>query len=445
MTDRPARAWCTAYRAAWVAPVAAPPVRDGSVVVEGDRIAWVGRAGDEPPALRARTVELGAAMLTPGLVNAHTHLDLTVLRGLLDGLSFFDWIRGVVACRAALSPGELLDSARLGIIQGLERGVTTFADTAPADASFEAMRELGVRGVAYQEVFGPDPQDAPAALRALEGHVTALRARETPLVRVGISPHAPYSVSDDLYAAASSLARKLDLPLAAHIAESVEESELVRAARGPFADSLARRGIAVAPRGRSPIALLERAGVLDQRALLIHCVRCDAEDIAAVARADAAVATCPMSNRYFGHGAAPVVAMRRAGVRVGVGSDSMASNSRMDVLAEARAALAAETGTPAGRELAMATRDGARALGLHAVAGTLEVGRAADLAAFALDADDVTGSAPTLPSGRATLVVVAGIERVRDGRVVGDTGEVADRAGKVADRLRAWRAGATPG
>ncbi|MEA3247267.1 MAG: hypothetical protein U9Q74_14030, partial [Gemmatimonadota bacterium] len=133
MTDRAARAWCTSYRAAWVLPIAAPPMRDGAVVVEGDRIAWVGRAGSEPRRLNASVVELGDAVLGPALVNAHTHLDLTVLRGLLHGLPFFEWIRAVVAARDVLTRDETLDSARAGVVEGFRAGIATFADTAPTD------------------------------------------------------------------------------------------------------------------------------------------------------------------------------------------------------------------------------------------------------------------------------------------------------------------------
>ncbi|HVZ48682.1 MAG TPA: amidohydrolase family protein [Gemmatimonadaceae bacterium] len=438
MTERPQRAWCTSYRAAWVIPVAAPPIRGGAVVVEGSRIAWVGRAGDEPPGLKARTVELGAALLAPGFVNAHTHLDLTVLAGLLDGRPFFEWIRGVVACREALTADELLDSARLGILEGLAGGVTTFGDTAPGDASFDAMRELGVRGIAYQEVFGPDPATAPAALDAIGARIAALRSRASSLVRVGISPHAPYSVSDALYAGAAQLARDLSLPLATHVAESAAESELVAAAAGPFAEFLRGRGIAVAPRAPSPVALLERTGVLAPGALLIHCVRCGEADIAAIARAGAAVVTCPMSNRYFGHGVAPVAAMRRSGIAVGVGSDSMASNGRMDIPAEADAALAGDPAADAADRWALATREGARALGLADLTGTLEAGKAADLVAFPLGAP--TDSPPAPPaSATARLVVVDGVERVRDGRASGDVAGIAPRVRAAAARLRKWR------
>jgi 5-methylthioadenosine/S-adenosylhomocysteine deaminase len=245
-------------------------------------------------------------------------------------------------------------------------------------------------------------------------------------------------VSDALYAGAAQLARDLSLPLATHVADSAAEGELVGAAGGPFADFLRGRGIAVAPRAPTSVALLERTGVLAPGALLIHCVRCDDADIAAIARADAAVVTCPMSNRYFGHGVAPVAKMRRSGIAVGVGSDSMASNRRMDIPAEAEAALADDAAADAADRWALATRDGARALGLGDVTGTLEAGKAADLAAFPLGAPATSPPGPP-PSAVASLVLVDGVERVGGGRASGDLAGVSQRVRAAAARLRKWR------
>ena len=331
VTDRAARVWQTAYRAAWVHPVSAPAIADGAVIVEGDRIVWVGPASQAPGLPQARVVELGDVALTPGLVNAHTHLDLTVMRGLFDGTAFFDWIRGIVAARAQLTEDETLDSARLGAVEALEAGITTVADTSPTAASLQAMAELGLRGTAYLEVFGPDPgqvEGSLAALRSLMAHAAPYAA---PLLRLGVSPHAPYSVSDALYRAVADWARANGLPLATHVAESDAEQALVTEGSGAFAAFLGGRGIPVAPRARTPVALLGAAGVLGPETLAIHCVRCDADDVAMLRATGTAVATCPASNAYFGHGRAPIPAFRTAGIRVGIGTDSMASNARMDL------------------------------------------------------------------------------------------------------------------
>ena len=188
MSERPEREYRVRYHARWVLPVSSAPIEDGTVVIEHDRIAFVGRRSSAP---LARDVELGDSMITPGLVNAHTHLDLTVLRGRIPTGSFFGWIRALMLARNALLPEELLDSARAGDRDGLHAGITTFADTAPSDAPFEAMCEAGVRGIAYREIFGPDPAQCDASLAELRDVVAAMRERETHVVKVGVSPHAP--------------------------------------------------------------------------------------------------------------------------------------------------------------------------------------------------------------------------------------------------------------
>jgi len=418
------------YHARWVVPISRPPLEHATVVEHDGRIVYVGPRADAPP---GADIDLGTVALLPGLVNAHTHLELTVMRGFLEDLSFRSWIfRLTKARRDVLSPEALLDSARAGIAEGLLAGITTFADTNDSGAPFQAMRAMGVRGISYQEVFGPDPAQCSEALAGLRAKVKTLRALETSLVRVGVSPHAPYSVSDALFAATADYARAESLPVAVHIAESEDESLLVREGTGQWADGHRARGIPIEPRGRSPIAMLARTRVLDARPLLIHCVRVDAEDVAAVALHDCAVAHCPASNAKLGHGIAPLSDMVAAGVRVGLGSDSVASNNRMDLLDEARLSILLQR-TRAGRPdavtaahaLELATLGSARALGLDAEIGSLDVGKAADLAAFPLPDrlapvyDPVTALVFSGGGAAATFVAVAGRPLVRQSRLVG--------------------------
>jgi cytosine/adenosine deaminase-related metal-dependent hydrolase len=418
-------------------------------VVEDGRITFVGPRTDAP---RGRDDDLGDALLMPGLVNVHTHLELTALRGFLEDLDFPHWIwrlNGVK--RAVLDRDRMLDSARFGIVEGLRAGITTYADTCDSGVAFDAMLEAGVRGIMYQEVFGPDPASCGQSLAELAAKVAALRPRQTPLVTVGVSPHAPYTVSDSLYAAVASYAREHGLPVAAHIAESEVERELVERGAGIFAEGLAGRGLPVAPRGRSSVALLQRTGVLDTGALLIHCVRLDAEDIATIAGTSCGVAHCPVSNAKLGHGTAPLLEMLDAGILVGLGSDSVASNNRMDLLAEARAATLGQRARVGRHDvlcardaLHLATLGGARAIGLDRAIGSLEPGKSADLAAFPLHAagmpvhDAEAAAVFALPGAVASLVTVAGRERVRDGRVVDADPGLPARMDDTARRMRAW-------
>ncbi len=398
--------------------------------MESGRISYVGRR-DTAPATRD-VVDLGNAYLLPGLVNVHTHLELTVMRGYLEGATFREWILRLTAARSqVLDDAALLASARLGIAEGLLAGITTYADTSSSGVVVEALTQMQARGISYQEVFGPDSRQCAASMEELRQRITRLASRSSSLVRLGVSPHAPYTVSDDLYRAAAEYAAAERLPVAAHIAESREESQLVCEATGPFADGWRARGIPVAARAPSPIALLEKTGVLSNRPLLIHCIHLTRNDITAIARSGSAVAHCPASNAKLRHGIAPLRSLLANGVAVGLGSDSVASNNRMDLLDDARLAAllgdaAANSGhTSAASVLELATLGGARALGLQSEIGALETGRSADLAAFHVDFardEPVYDPATALVFGgggrRAIMVLVAGVELVRDGRLL---------------------------
>ncbi len=439
------------YHARWVVPITRPPLRDGTVAEVGGRIVYVGDRDGAPP---GEDRDLGDAVLLPGLVNAHTHLELTAFRGLLEDLPFREWIARLQRAKeAVMSPERFLDAARLGITEGLRAGITTYADSCDSGTSLQAMRELGVRGIMYQEVFGPDP--SPARVRhsamALHEKLLALHPLVTELQHLGVSPHAAYTVSDPLLALVAR--SELPLPLAIHVGESESELRLVRDGEGPFADALRARGIAVGPRGRSPLALLLRLGVLESRPLLIHCVQVDSEDVRAIAAAGCGVAHCPISNAKLGHGIAPVVEMLDAGIAVGLGSDSMASNNRMDLLEEARVAVLVQRARAgafdalsAHRALELATLGGARALGLAHRVGSLEPGKEADLAAFDLlepcatpSYDAATALVFALGGQPAKFVSVAGNVRVWEWRLRGEDPALVARVSETGEALMRWR------
>ena len=439
------------YHARWIVPVSAPPIRDGTLVEHRGRIEYVGSRAGAPP---GEDRDLGDVVMLPGLVNVHAHLDLSVMRGFLEDLPFGEWIRTLTrARRRVLDESSLLDAARLSLIEALRAGITTLGDTSESGVALRAMGELGVRGTSYQEVFGPDPAACEDAMRGLRERLARLRAEETPRTRAGISPHAPYSVSDALFSAAARFALDESLPMAIHIAESADEMRYVAEAKGDFADSQRERGFALRPRGRTPVAMLERVGALKAKPLLIHAVRVDDRDIEMIAAAGCAVAHCPAANAKLGHGIAPVLDLRRAGVTVGLGSDSVASNNRMDVLEEARLAVlfqrarACEHACLTAKDaLGMATLGGAKALGLDGEVGSLEKGKSADFAAFSLDAphavpltDPIAAAVFSLAGRDATFVAIAGEPKVERGRVLAEPEGLRARVQEAAERLAAWR------
>ncbi|HET7296537.1 MAG TPA: amidohydrolase family protein [Gemmatimonadales bacterium] len=388
-------------RAASVHPVTAPPIPDGAVLVDDrGRIASVGPDAAVPEPPDAERLEFPAGAVVPGLVNCHTHLELTHLAGRIDGRDFAVWIRTIRALKDATTPGEFRRSAEQGVRDAWAAGVTCVADTGSTGASLEALARLGGRGIYYHEVFGPDPAQARTSLSDLAQAVDRLGGFTSAQRRLGVSPHAPYTVSERLYRGVDDLARSAGLPVATHLAESPEETQLVRDGAGPFADALRARGIPVARVARSPVAYLAQLGVLEHatHCLCIHCVQVDPDDVDLLKRAGVSIAHCPRSNRAHGHGTAPLAAFHRAGLRVGLGTDSVVSVGDASLWSEAAAA-----GFAGEEALRMLTLEGARALGLDPDIGSLEVGKQADLAVFP---STILHHPPA--SSTALLTVVAG-------------------------------------
>jgi 5-methylthioadenosine/S-adenosylhomocysteine deaminase len=361
--------------ARWVLPIEGPALEHGALLIGADgRIAAVGPEAAVPRPADAAAEDFGDALLLPGLINTHTHLELTGLEGGPSEPEFDGWIRRVREMKAARPREAFLAAARRGLADCWAAGVTTVADTGDSGAVIEALGEVSGSGIAYHEVFGPHPDQRDASLRGLQEAVERLGRFAGGRVRIGVSPHAPYTVSGPLYAATAAWAREAGLPIAVHLAESPAESALLASGTGAFAGAWRTRGIPMpAPLGRSPVAWLDEHGVLSERTLCIHVVQAGSADVQRLARANAAVAHCPLSNRAHGHGEAPLGALLAAGLRVGLGTDSIMSVGTLDLLAEARAARALAR-LDATRALALCTRDAARALGLEREVGVLAPG-----------------------------------------------------------------------
>ena len=341
-------------RADWVVPMDGPPIADGCVEIERGRIAAVGPArGDEGERHRN-------AVILPGLVNAHTHLEYTAMAGFGDGMPFTPWIADHIRRKDTQSPGDLLDQARAGAAACLAGGVTTVADCCYAGTVAQAAGEAGLRAIVYLEGFS-----AWEGLESrIEAELDALPVSE--LVTAGVSPHAPFTVTHADYAMLIALARRRGLPVATHLLESARETEHLDA----FRDVL----------GRDTVA--------------IHAVLVDEADIALVAELDVPVAHCPRSNALLGCGIAPLTELLAAGVRVGLGTDSPSSAIDFDMWAEMRTAIMlqrARTGRAealsAQTALELATTRSAAAIGLEGSVGSLTPGKAADLLVL-----DMTGS-----------------------------------------------------
>ncbi|MEK6335264.1 MAG: amidohydrolase family protein [Acidobacteriota bacterium] len=450
------------YAARWVLPISSPMLEEGGVAVDNSRIVAVGPRRDVISRFpEFRVEDFGEAAILPGFINAHSHLELTVMRGFLEReeRDFFAWLRKLTLARMAMTSEDLLVSATCGAIEAARAGITLLADaSSAATEAMSALGAIGLRGIVYQESFGPDPGLAKENLAKLRAQIEELRQHESTLVRAGVSPHAPYTVSAPQLELISRLALDERLPLMIHAAESRAEELLLREGRGFFAEGLKARGIEWQPPGTSTIQYLSRHGVLETRPLLAHCINVDAEDLDLIYQSRAGVAHCPKSNLKLGHGHAPVNRFLAREIKFGLGSDSVASNNNCDLLEEARfATLLARLSSdgkpdvnPTTRAdftsedaLFAATLGGARSLGLDNQIGALAEGMQADIAVVGLSASHqqpVSNPVDTLifsSSGRdVVMTVVAGKEVYRNNKVSGiDEGELGERIQKVRMKL----------
>jgi cytosine/adenosine deaminase-related metal-dependent hydrolase len=351
-----------------VFPVAGPPIANGVLTVAGGTIAAVERHG------RA-DLDLGNAAILPGLVNAHTHLDLSGMRGLAPpSPDFTGWLRRVIAHRRARTPEQVQADVRAGLAECVRTGTTLVGDiSGDGSSSYKALVTSGIRAVIFRELIGLPRERALQAMAAAEDWLDTFGT--TNMVRPGLSPHAPYSANEWLYEQAAAACERLGLPLASHLAESREEIELLERRTGLFVGFLSELGV-WDPAGLAPD--VNHYAWICQRAPVTLFAHANFADPLLLALPRPAVVYCPRTHAAFGHPPHPFREFLAHGIRVALGTDSLASNPDLDLLAEARF-LRQRTDVPGETLLRMATLSGAEALGWGNVTGSLEPGKSADL------------------------------------------------------------------
>ncbi|MGZ5040753.1 MAG: TRZ/ATZ family hydrolase [Usitatibacter sp.] len=422
--------------AAHVVPVEPRGVLDDhAVAIDGGKIVGVMPAAPALARFEARdVVRLDRHALIPGLVNLHCHAAMTLMRGMADDLHLMDWLQGHIWPAEAkhVSDEFVHDGSLLAAAEMLRGGVTCVNDMyffpeATARAALRAgiRATLGIIAIEFPSAYAAD-----AAGYLQKGLATRDAYQGGPLIGFSLAPHSPYTVGDEMLRRMAVLAEELDLPLQTHLHETLGEIE----------QGLAQHGV-------RPFERLRRLGLVGPRFIAVHAVHLDEIEMETMAREGVSVAHCPSSNLKLASGIAPIAALRRRGVRVGVGTDGAASNNRLDVLTEMRtAALLAKVSSgdaatlPAHEALEMATLEGARALGLDDRIGSIASGKSADLAAVELS------SVETLPCFDVVshLAYAAGREHVTHVWVAGEARVVERRLADLdehdlVDRARWWQ------
>lgn len=403
----------------WVLPGLRRPIRDGAVLISDGHVVEIGPL-DELAGLpySGDHHHFEGAIITPGLVNAHTHLSLSAMRGLLQPSRFEEWLPRLVTAMRGWTHDDYAASAAFGAQTALLTGTTVVGDIAYGPESSAAAADHGLGGVFYWEVLGIPPEDLYAELQHREfPHADqGLCSRR---IRCGISPHSAYTSEPALLKAVSAAAAELDAPVAIHVAESAAEVELIRAGTGPLAATAARLAPGFSPTGDGPVAYLDHLGVLDN-ATAVHLCQILPTDVPRLAATVRGAVTCPRSNRFLSNRVPPVSRLLAAGVPVGVGTDSSASNTDIDLMSEVRALQDADPSLTPTQLIQLITTMGAIALGCEDRFGMLEPGMEADLSIFDLGRTGSPEADFVARAGSDTLraVISAGQWRVVDGRLV---------------------------
>ncbi|HUN80970.1 MAG TPA: amidohydrolase family protein [Phycisphaerae bacterium] len=374
----------TIYRAAWIIPVSDPPIRDGALAIENGRITWLGPSVDLKPqasSLKPHSIDLGDVAILPGLINAHTHLELTAFAGRLKPQPLWTWFDQLIdLIRASDFAIVGPQSVRDGAVQSLAAGVTCVADISRTGQNVAVLAESPIRKVCFLELIS-GAASIPNDIPSLKNCLNELKPyRNAASLTFGLAPHTPYTVSRADLTATAAMAQSEPLPLTLHFLETPEEAARFenRAGAEPLGNFLTNRRLPITTPNAAALDLLEATGILAERPLLAHVNYIDDAGIRRLAEAGASVAYCPRAHAWFSHKPHRWRDMLAARINVCLGTDSLASNSSLSILEETRYLRRQSPDMPAQALLEMATMNAARALKLDSQIGSLTPGKLAD-------------------------------------------------------------------
>jgi cytosine/adenosine deaminase-related metal-dependent hydrolase len=375
-------------RARILLPISAPPIENGAVLLAKNRVVALGCWPDLAARARQPAVDLGQVILLPGLINAHCHLDYTDMTGLPPQKQFPDWIKGLLALKAAASYTDYAAAWLRGAKMLARTGTTTVADVeAVPELLPEVWSSTPLRVFSFLELTGVKSRRPPAEI--LREAAAKIRSLASARGSAGLSPHALYSTTPALLRQTAALARRRRWHVTMHVAESMAEYEMFAAQRGPLFDWLKRQRDMSDCARRTPVQQVRHYGLLGDNFLAIHGNYLDDADITALADSGSSVVHCPQSHAYFGHAPFPFQKLRAAGVNVCLGTDSLASvrvsrraKAELNMFTEMRSFAAAHPDVAPETIVRMATHHGARALGWERQAGRIFPQALADLIAI---------------------------------------------------------------
>jgi cytosine/adenosine deaminase-related metal-dependent hydrolase len=350
------------------------------VAIDHGRIAAYGSDAERREPM-AREIDLGSVAILPGLVNAHTHLELSHLRGRIPaGQMFVSWIRAVIAARGDNAEPSILAGIEEGIAEAVRCGTAAVGDITNTLATCAPLAGSALDSVVFYEIIGFNPKDPIGLVNRAREAIRGASVKDRG--RITLAAHAPYSVAPAVLRAIAEVVESDGLPCSIHVAESIEEIEFLRTGSGPWRVLLEDLGVWnpawIAP-CVGPVDYLDDQGFFASSVLAVHGVQVTAGDLERLAARRATIVACPRSNAYTGAGTPPIEQFYASGVQVAVGTDSLASTPDLNLFSELAMMRALAPGVPAAMLLDSATRQGARALGLDARCGTMSPGTRARL------------------------------------------------------------------
>ena len=366
-------------------------IDDGAVLIDDGKVKFAGCANDISNHESCQIIDLGNSAIVPGFVNTHTHLDLTHLHNFIKyNGDFTDWIRQLVNAKKEWTESEYLSSIRSGIKSSLESGTTTVADITRNGLALEELQKSNIRKTLFYELIDFNPDSAESTIDNFKNIIGNVKQND--LLSIGIFPHAPYTVSEELYRISKTVSEESGFSIATHISETIDEANFLTRGAGNFASLLRDFDMLKEwkPPGLRPVNYMKNIGFLENGCILVHCNYLKGEEVDHIEESNSTIVFCPRSHKYFRHKDHPFYMLGNRDINVALGTDSLASNDSLSILDEMKYIYTQHKTSKPQDILYMGTIAGATALRLNNKIGKLEEGYDADIAVIDVKQEAVT-------------------------------------------------------